>query len=191
MKNVYGLYKKSRNAAWQVLIDCSINSLPINITKIAKYFGVAIHKNSLAEELGKDESGICLIQDGKWHIIYDDTMSKQRARYTIAHELGHIVLGHPLRKGYRYHARTFEVKSDTEWQAERFAASLLAPSCVLWGLNIHSAEDIQRLCNISYQSAKIRAERMQVLYDRNKFLISPLERQVFENFKDFIKNIKK
>lgn len=77
-----------------------------------------------------------------------------------------------------------------EYQAERFAIDILAPACVLWGLNLHTAEDIAKVCNISMQSAHIRAERMEILYKRNKFLTSPLEKQVFEQFSDFIKQYK-
>ena len=57
-----------------------------------------------------------------------------------------------------------------------------------WGCNVHSAEDIAKMCDISQASAKIRAERMELLYRRNMFLTSLLERQVFDNFSEFIKN---
>lgn len=36
----------------------------------------------------------------------------------------------------------------------RFAINILAPACVLWGLNIHDPIDIEKLCNISITSAK-------------------------------------
>lgn len=67
-----------------------------------------------------------------------------------------------------------------------FASRLLAPACVLWGLNFHTAEEIAKVCNISITAAQIRAERMDMLYKRNKFLISPLERKVYEQLKGFI-----
>lgn len=73
---------------------------------------------------------------------------------------------------------------------ERFAIGVLAPACVLWGIGIKTAEEIADLCNISITSAKIRGKRMQELYDRNKFLTSPLEHQVFEQFSDFINSKK-
>ena len=99
-------------------------------------------------------------------------------RYTIMHEIGHLVLSHTANNGI--------YTDDNEYQAERFAIDVLAPACVLWGLNLHTAEDIARVCNISITSAQRRAERMRILYDRNMFLSHPLERQVFSQFKDFI-----
>ena len=72
-----------------------------------------------------------------------------------------------------------------------FAVRLLSPACVLWGLNLHTPEEIQKICNISWSAAVNRAKRMNVLYKRDLFLISPLERQVFEQFHNFIENYKK
>ena len=77
-----------------------------------------------------------------------------------------------------------------EYEAERFAMNLFAPACVLWGLDIHKAEDIAKICNISKQSAKKRADRMRTLYKRNKFLSSDLEKQVYQQFKKFIEENK-
>lgn len=51
---------------------------------------------------------------------------------------------------------------------------------------IRTAQDIASVCDISITAAKIREARMAVLYERNKFLTSPLERKVYENFKEFI-----
>nr|DAM47978.1 MAG TPA: IrrE N-terminal-like domain [Caudoviricetes sp.] len=110
------------------------------------------------------------IVNDQCYIIVDDKLSIAVQRYSIAHEIGHILLG------------------DGEYEAERFAIDILAPACVLWGLNLHTAEDIARVCNISITSAQRRAERMRILYDRNMFLSHPLERQVFEQFRDFINN---
>lgn len=84
--------------------------------------------------------------------------------------------------------RTFDNSNSNEYEAERFAIDILAPACVLWGLDLHTAKDISEACNISERAAQIRAERMEVLYRRNRFLTSSLERQVFEQFRPFINN---
>jgi len=67
-----------------------------------------------------------------------------------------------------------------------FASRFLAPACVLWGLNVHTAADIARICEISAEAAGIRAKRMAELYKRNMFLTSPLERRVYGQFEKFI-----
>lgn len=67
-----------------------------------------------------------------------------------------------------------------------FAARLLAPACVLHELQALSAEQIAKVCNISISAAEVRAERMQVLEARNKYYLHPLERQVRQQFEQFI-----
>ncbi len=166
----YEVYKNVRNASWQCLIDCDISILPTSLAQICRHFNILIVANSTLEEnkLISGEKAIKATINNQCYIIVDDTLPIPVQRYSIAHEIGHILLG------------------NGEYEAERFAIDILAPACVLWGLNLHTAEDIARVCNISITSARIRAERMRILYDRNMFLSHPLERQVFSQFKNFI-----
>lgn len=181
----YGIYKNARNASWQCLIDYNIKELPINVKSIAQQANIKILNNSNVNILNPSENGASILKNDKWYIIIDDENTIQRCRFTVAHEFGHIFLGHSLREGY--HARTIDKERPlVESEADIFASRLLAPACVLWGLKLHSAEDIAKVCNISITAAKIRAERMSVLYERGKFLTSDLERKVYEQFKDFI-----
>ncbi len=184
--DAYAKYKDARDAAWRVLLDCHITRLPVDLTKIANQTGIRIVKNTDADELGADEAGICFRYEGVWYIIYDDTMpSKGRIRYTVAHEMGHIFLGHAL--SAPHHTRTyFAEKPISEAQADMFAARLLAPACVIWGLRIFTAEEIASVCGISAEAARYRAQRISELIRRNRFLSHPLEREVFERFRPFI-----
>lgn len=174
----YGIYKNVRNASWQCLLDCGVNELPIKPTQIAKYYGIKCKK--MSPEKLKGHSGEIKPVFGKLYILYNANDTPARQRFSIMHELGHCLLGH-LDNGY--HATMSKDKEDA---AERFAADMLMPACVLWGLNIHTADDIAALCDVSAQAAQIRAERMKVLYKRNMFLSHPLEQMVFEQFREFI-----
>lgn len=172
----YEIYKDSRDASWKFLIKHKINALPVDLKKLTSEMKIAV-KNDVSGVLDNNERGK-VIQDRKNTTIIISPSDTCQNRFTIMHEIGHIVFGH-TEKSY--------VKSDDdEYTAERFAIDVLAPACVLWGLDIHSAEDIQQLCQISFTSAKRRAERMETLYRRNMFLSHPLERKVFSQFKDFI-----
>lgn len=180
-------YTKIRDLAWQVLLDCKIDTLPVSTVQIAKRLNVKILRNSCLGILKKHESGLSLYQDGLWFIVFDDSQSYTRCRFTLAHELGHILLNHPLHNGFHSRTTIFaSEKSEIEREADIFASRLLAPACVLWGLNLHSAEEIAGFCDLSQQAAKIRAKRLEVLYRRKKFLLHPLERKVFEQFQLFI-----
>lgn len=184
----YNIYKQARDMAWKFLIENNVTELPLNPLEICKNNGYHLLLDSKNTYLGENDRGISFLRDGQWYIVLNVSDSILIRRYTFAHELGHIYLNHLLCNG-RY-GRTFGIqgipKTDDEYQAERFAIDILAPACVLWGLNLHTAKDISEVCNISLESARIRAERMEVLYKRNMFLSHPLERQVFEQFKSFI-----
>lgn len=185
MANIYGIYKKARNASWQALIDNKIDGLPVDVVKVVNSNGIRLLKDSQAHELRSGEAGISVFDGTQWFIVYDDLLPLGRKRFTVAHELGHIFLGHPLVAGF--HARTTGGNiPQTENEANIFASRFLAPACVLWGLNVRTAADIAQICEISAEAAGIRAKRMTELYKRNMFLTSPLERQVYGQFEDFI-----
>ena len=182
----YEIYKNVRNSSWKCLVDCAINSLPTSLSAICRHFNIRIIENSSLkkQQLKPEDRGKIFICQNQFIIVVRDTDPMEIQRYTIAHEIGHILLG----------------KSISEYEAERFAIGILGPACVLWGLNIHEPEDISRLCNISITAARNRAKRMDLLYKREQeflrtkghscFLQSPLERKVFEQFKPFIEENK-
>ncbi len=184
---IYGKYRQSRNASWETLIEFGVNSLPVMPLDICKQVGIKVYKNSDVKLLTETQIGLSFYHNGSFRIIIDDKQIVTRRRFTLAHELGHIVLGHLLVDTPQ--GRTFDIsKTETEHQANVFASRLLAPACVLWGINAHTTEQIASVCNISYEAAKIRSERMEILYKRGKFLTSPLEQQVYKQFENYIRN---
>ena len=193
----YENYKKSRNAAWEILITCRVDALPVDLNAVLRHLDVRVYAYSRGRELleaaglteaAKQVSGFTFFAGAQPVILYNDTELPQRIRFTVAHELGHLVLGH-VRPGEhtRQNREPQPGDSPMEQSANRFAADLLAPACVLWGLDLHRAEDIARVCKISIQAAHFRAERMEILYQRNKFLLHPLERAVYRQFEQYIR----
>ena len=174
----HDIYEQARNASWKFLIDNHVTSLPVNLSAICQQKGISLLYDHDRKYLSGNERGCTFTDCEKRCIVLNPDNSIEVKRYTIAHELGHIFLDHFVNKTMS--------NSDMEYQAERFAIDILAPACVLWGLNLHTAKDISEVCNISISAAQIRAERMKILYRRNKFLLHPLERQVFRQFKQFI-----
>lgn len=187
---IYGKYKNARNAAWQCLIDYNLNSLPVSVIGIAKSAGIKVVKNSKVNWLLPNESGISIIFNKRWYIVYNDNCSRQRCRFTVAHELGHIFLGHELEKRNQITKTIKQSESYAEQEANIFASRLLAPACVIWALGLKTPNEISSVCDISHTASEFRAERMKTLYKRNKFLTAPLEREVYNNFKVFIQKSK-
>ncbi len=178
MMKAYGKYAQERNGAWKALIDCEIDYLPVDVIKIAYRNKIRIYRNSEENVLEPDEMGACVGKQGHWGIVYDNTVCNQERRYTVAHELGHIFLGHDLKS-----SRKDEV---LEAAADSFAQKLLTPLCVLKELGITDKYEIAKLCDVPDWVAVKRAARLKQMIQRGKFYTSPLETQVMETFGRFI-----
>ena len=178
----YGIYKSIRNNSWQCLVDFQISSLPVDVLQIARTMGIRVIRNTLVDDLLPGENGKAYFDGKQWIIIYNDLNPTDVSRYTIAHELGHILLGHELAHIKYPQAKEFKIRPKSEQQADAFAIRLLCPACVLWGYDLHTAEEIALCCRVPKEQASIRTKRMKELYNRNKFLTDPLERKVYAQF---------
>lgn len=179
----YKKYQNVRDVSWKIFIQENITALPIKVGELCKQLGVIVKYY----EPDNDNDGYCAFIDDAPHVFVSKHCSPQRKRFTIAHELGHILLGH-VGKYKLVNREPSSSDNPIEHEANVFASRLLAPACVLWGCNVKTAADIAVLCDISMTAAEYRMQRMQVLYKRNKFLTSPLERQVYAQFINFIKD---
>lgn len=181
----YKDYQKSRDLAWEILLQENVTELPVNVIKLCKQLGIRVQSYVPQD----DNDGISVIIRGEPRIFVSEKCSKERQRFTIAHELGHILLGHVGE--YELVNRDPDPKDNPiEQAANVFASRLLAPACVLWALDTRTPEEIAILCKISYRAASFRAERMALLYQRNKFLTSSLEKAVYRQFEGFIRSRK-
>ena len=178
----YRDYQNARDAAWRLLIDADVRELPVKVTAICRQMGIPV--KLFRPEDGND--GKCFLLDGRPVILVSDQVPPARQRFTAAHELGHILLGHVGM--YQLVNREPDPKDNPiEQAANVFASRLLAPACVLWGCGARTAEEIMELCQISLQAAQFRAERMEKLYERDRFLVSPMEREVYRRFQGYIR----
>ena len=179
----YKMYQKARNLTWDILIKERICELPIDIVSLCQKMGIAVKYFEPTD----NNDGMCIILNDRPVIYIKESCTNQRKRFTVAHELGHILLGHVGKYELVNREPSFN-DNPIEQAANVFASRLLAPACVLWGCRVKDADDIMTLCDISRQSAEYRMKRMEELYKRGKFLTSSQERQVFEQFKNFILN---
>lgn len=179
----YSDYTVTRNLTWEIMIREEITKLPVMVGDLCKQMGIHICLYNRSAEHPYD-GFTTRVQDVLCIFVARDC-TVERQRFTAAHELGHILLGH-VGKYELVNREPSARDNPIEQAANVFASRLLAPACVLWALNLHTPEEIARLCNISYQSASFRAALMEILYKRDKFLTSPFEQRVYDQFKPFI-----
>lgn len=101
----------------------------IDLNKICKDYGICacsysdnpeIVKKNRLKELGT--SGISFkMTDGTPAILFDSSLSPMEVRFTVAHELGHILLGHLDYRGSMKEA----YPAFAESEANYFAVSML------------------------------------------------------------------
>ena len=161
-------------------------SLPINPTDIAKSLGIKIVSYKTFSDVYEIEPAVLYeksalgfsakINNRFVIAVNENSCSERRKRFTIAHELGHCVLGHNI--------GGILTKID-ERAADRFAAELLAPIPVLILCGAESPAEIKKICGISDKAAEIRFEEL-VRLRRKNFLLSDENRRLAEIFADFI-----
>lgn len=194
----YKKYQKSRDLSWSILIRHGIAQLPVKVSDICRANQIKVTSYKSGYEFIKDCGLVhnTVNSDGFTFgkiIFYNEQCSIPRQRFTVAHELGHILLHNGQSV---YNREPSEKDIPIEAEANVFASRILAPACVLWGIGVTSAKQISEICNISMQSAEFRFKRLSELYEREKqfmqeynkscFLMSPLERAVYNQFLDYI-----
>lgn len=167
-------YKHARlklavNKAILFLLDCGCTSWPLNpkaiiheqgwhLKKYSTMVAAANGTESMKDVIGAfaSEDAITLALDDSYHIAYNDTVSStERIRFSLCHEIGHIILGH---------FEEFEVEMLTDQQRElldreanAFAANLLCPAPLYDAVAAKNDTDCMRgVFGMSKQSWSIR-----------------------------------
>lgn len=140
-------WKRSIQAAYDLIIENAEYTLPFDIHKtllsrghiVKTYSHLSTKSNTSFDEIceffgSKDGTSHYLLKRNKYAVCYNDqVIPQERIKWTLAHELGHISLGHlgdfpqtgtehPILEKSSY--RIFEAEANV------FARELLAPSSV-------------------------------------------------------------
>lgn len=148
-----------------------ISWLPVKPSSIARQFGWRLLTvGRLARDTGLPRDQIINGQDsdvywyeGSYAIVYNENAYRPRIPYTIAHEIGHIVLRHPedfeqtrISRGGLANSAYWVL----EREAELFAAELLMPLPILRALGAFDQDEIMKICNVSRSTAGIRSKEL-------------------------------
>lgn len=117
----------AQNLAKKLLQDSGGQKPPIKLNNIVKYLKNSRQIKIIPFDLGKKTSGIQVTQEDEIIIGYNSKQHTHRQRFTVAHELGHLMLGH-THKGSDYNPESKDVQ---EFEANCFASELLMPLATL------------------------------------------------------------
>ncbi len=143
-------YHVATNAAYELLIEQDVLELPVNLnklvylrrqnTRLMTYSQMAARFSITFGEyksLVPSEFGFTMKHGSRNYILYNEEKGYYTNRFTIAHEIGHIILEHKIDD------------SVTEREANCFARNLLCPVPVINGFNITNIEDYMGWFHVS------------------------------------------
>lgn len=156
-------------SAREVLVKLGIKALPVPVEKIAKALGAVVRFSPLDEEL----SGMIYVKDGVPVIGVNSLHHPNRQRFTIAHEIGHLVMHRDMISENVHVDKQFRVlmrdsnsstgSEEIEVQANRFAAELLIPSSMFDPTKI-LASDIDDEGPLDELAKKFRVSKQMLEY---------------------------
>ncbi len=162
----YKAYRDARNLAWQILIQYELFDFPIDCRQLARRMKIIVND---VPTLPVQAYALSFHQNGEYLIGYIRSGNVDTDRFTIAHEIGHILMQH--------------IESPNEYaeqQANVFASRLLSPIIVIRHHEMHDALELTRFFGISEEAAQIRWDRYMLLRERNEFLRNPNEQIYYD-----------
>ncbi len=145
-------YESIEETANDLIEDLGLKQFPVNCFEAAFLLGIEIKKYSEIPEkdrhfvVSRFEDGYSLKISGKYVIYYNDSMDRNRVKFTIWHEIGHIQRGH-------LEEDCVESEAKLEEEANHFAAYVMAPLAFIHNLGLDNPYDIAEVCEISFECA--------------------------------------
>lgn len=191
----YTAYNEARN----LMAELDIQSLPVDPFKITQQLKIELMTYTEADELFPDR--ITKLRNKKidaivckpdysieeYIIFYDDSRPYERVRFTIAHEIGHVRIGHITRSINQFTRYSYNKTTDPiEQEADTFAGELLRPPILLALTGISNYYDIQQICNVSFQAANVGERQIKTV---QKFMYNKCKEEIkfyANQFYDFI-----
>ena len=108
----------ARNIARKLLKDAKVNEIPVSLPKVINHLKLQRDLEVMRIEF-ENVDGALLMIDGQPTIGFNPNPAWVRRRLTIAHEIGHLMMGH-ICSG-------LNADDNAEREAYQFAAELLIP----------------------------------------------------------------
>lgn len=157
-------YRRATNEAYELLLSLPSFTLATDVFDVVKQLPdcIAITYRKAADDYGailgldfdqliaQSDYGFTLIQfrTQRRIILYNDALPETCIRFTIAHELGHYMLGH-MPDDHHNHTEP------EEQEANCFARNFLCPIPIVTALSLTTAEEYRSLFQVSAEMATV------------------------------------
>lgn len=162
------IYEQNRISDFGYSLKTLCDSLEINLIPYSS-FGKDIDKL-----ISKDKDGFSCLNpiNSKCEIYYNDrNYPKDRIKFTIPHELGHIQLGHLL--------NVREETKKEKWEADLFANELYCPQAFVIHYKLLTASDLVSNFGITWSYAEVLLKKLNERGDKR---LTTNEKRLIEIF---------
>lgn len=140
--------------------DLTILDIPVNpLYLVNDFYDIDLVYDDL-----RGEEGYTLHnpKTNKFRIFIDNRFYNRRCNFTVAHEIGHIALGH-------YHDFDVNNLSNVELnildkEADSFAGEILMPYHIIRQLKTRNIEGLANTLGVSYKAMETRLSILNILY---------------------------
>jgi Zn-dependent peptidase ImmA (M78 family) len=118
----------AKNLAKNLIKDAKVTEAPVSLQKIIEHLQLSYNLSVRKVNFTTEVSGLlvkCKNVDNEFHTIgFNENHPWCRRRFTIAHEIGHLLFDHVCQKGG-------DDGKDNEKEADAFAGELLIPTLLI------------------------------------------------------------
>ncbi|MDQ6418705.1 ImmA/IrrE family metallo-endopeptidase [Paenibacillus sp. LHD-117] len=158
-------FKRANRTADSVLRSLNFPAAPIGLEDIAKHYGWKIRYDELHGPHGWT-SKVPLKNGNIGYVIwvatdldnskYSEQVIRLRQRYTVAHEMGHILMHSHI----DWSCLTDEEEQRLEVEAHWFASRLLMPDYIFETIEDMEPNKLAEKCGVNFQAAEKRIEKL-------------------------------
>lgn len=157
--------------------ECEIQSFPIDCYSILRHYGYRIFTyqnmrdiNERLYEYCRNYSEDAFRYGANRIIAYDETKSPYRIRFSIMHELGHIMLGHSKECPQHEH------------QANFFASNILAPRMAIHFAQCEDEYDVSSRFQISREAGCYAFQNYRLWRESASREVSDIDEAMYRHF---------
>lgn len=173
----YANYKKVHKAVRELIKKLKVKTMPIDplwvldqckipCISYSEALSYPQFKKTIFNLKKEKVDAFCYKSDNDYIVFFDDQVQyKDRIPFSIAHEIGHIMLHHhtPIDNGIIKRYQNITNRDYREIEADEFAGELLASAALIKLSGLTNLQDIHNCFKVSYSCAKVSLKKSKSL----------------------------